>query len=113
MRRRLWEQGQRVAPGAGDGREGVRGAKAQRSHDSHFSSCLTVLTLQTPHGAVLDVAHGAFASQTWPQPYLCTTLVHMVWAQIRRQADVAVRGGRTAGGAFCGSVGGRSRLLPV
>ena len=50
----------------------------QWSHLSHFSSCLTVLVLETPHGAVLEVAHGAFSAISWPQPYLCTTLVHML-----------------------------------
>jgi hypothetical protein len=64
----------------------------QWSHLSHFSSCLTVFVLQTPQGAVLEVAHGAFSAISWPQPYLCTTLVHML-------ARVGERGrrDRTAG----------------
>lgn len=35
------------------------------------------LTLLTPQLDVNDVAHGAVACVWWPQPYLCTTLVHM------------------------------------
>lgn len=54
----------------------------QWSQFSHFSSCFTVLTLQMPQGAVLDKAHFASASWVWPQPYLCTTLVHMVEVEV-------------------------------
>jgi hypothetical protein len=53
-------------------------AHDQWSHLSHFSSCFTVFVLQTPQGDVLEVAQGAFSAISWPQPYLCTTLVHMV-----------------------------------
>jgi len=56
---------------------GKAGSTGQWSQLSHFSSCLTVFVLQTPQGAVLEVAHGAFSEISWPQPYLCTTLVHM------------------------------------
>lgn len=58
-------------------RFGRRGT-CQWSHLSHFSSCLTVLVLETPQGAVLEVAHEALSMVSWPQPYLCTTLVHML-----------------------------------
>ena len=49
-----------------------------RSQLSHFSSCLTVLTFETPQFALLDAAHGALSVVEWPQPYWCTTLVHIL-----------------------------------
>lgn len=54
---------------------------------------MTVFVLLTPQGDVLDVAHGAFSAISWPQPYLCTTLVHMLAVLWERG-----RHGRTAGG---------------
>jgi hypothetical protein len=72
----------------------------QWSHLSHLSSCLTVFVLQTPQAAVREVAHGAFSVISWPQPYLCTTLVHMLVRVVEWG-----RRGRTAGSAFCNGVG--------
>jgi len=55
-----------------------RGRSLYRSQPSHFSSCLTTLTLETPQFALLDAAQGALSVVEWPQLYWCTTLVHML-----------------------------------
>ena len=55
-----------------------------RSHLSHFSSCLTILVLMASQLLEpLDVAQGAFSCVWWPQPYWCTTLVHMLATGMR------------------------------
>jgi hypothetical protein len=36
------------------------------------------LTFETPQFALLDAAHGALSVVEWPQPYWCTTLVHIL-----------------------------------
>lgn len=59
-------------------RAGEEWSYLYRSQLSHFSSCLTVLTLETPQFALLDAAHGALSVVEWPQPYWCTTLVHIL-----------------------------------
>ena len=55
-----------------------KGSYLYRSQPSHFSSCLTTLTLETPQFALLDAAQGALSVVEWPQLYWCTTLVHML-----------------------------------
>lgn len=59
-------------------RAGEKGSYLYRSQLSHFSSCLTVLTFETPQFALLDAAHGALSVVEWPQLYWCTTLVHIL-----------------------------------
>lgn len=66
------------------------GRSLYRSQPSHFSSCLTTLTLETPQFALLDAAQGALSVVEWPQLYWCTTLVHML-ARIGEQG--ALHGG--------------------
>jgi hypothetical protein len=55
-----------------------KGLYLYRSQLSHFSSCLIVLTFETPQFALLDAAHGALSEVWWPQLYWCTTLVHIL-----------------------------------
>jgi hypothetical protein len=78
------------------GRDGLEGARTcQQSQLSHFSSCLIVLVLATPQFAARDVAHGTLSTFWWPQPYWCTTLVHMLWSSSARGDGTA---GETQGG---------------
>lgn len=51
------------------GKAWVKGLYLYRSQLSHFSSCLTVLTFETPQFALLDAAHGALSVVEWPQLY--------------------------------------------
>ena len=67
-----------VRRGDGLGEAWVKGSYLYRSQLSHFSSCLTVLTFETPQFALLDAAHGALSEVWWPQLYWCTTLVHIL-----------------------------------
>ena len=60
------------------GKAWVKDSYLYRSQLSHFSSCLTVLTFETPQFALLDAAHGALSEVWWPQLYWCTTLVHIL-----------------------------------
>ncbi|UPX13164.1 uncharacterized protein EKO05_0003690 [Ascochyta rabiei] len=117
---RMLQEGLSDTCDAGKGR--TKGSYLYGSQLSHFSSCLTVLTFETPQFALLDAAHGASSIVEWPQPYLCTTFVHML-AEIgedaskarcvaRREGGRLVRAAlRVVGGGQRGWSGGGARRL--